>query len=68
MYVARKLDDRSLVTLRTLVSKCQGLELDEEQKRRVAKVEDVLARNPEKAFAAFAVLRRHMVTPVPGLL
>jgi hypothetical protein len=68
MYIARKLDDRSLVALRTLVSKCHGLDLDEELRRRVNKVEDVLAKNPEKAFAAFAALRRSLLVPVPGLL
>lgn len=68
MFIARKLDERSLVALRTLISKCQGLDLDEELKRRVAKVEDVLVRNPERAFTAFAALRRRLIVPVPGLL
>ncbi len=69
MLLARRLDERSLRSLRTLVSKClRELDLDEDLQRRLRKVEDVLCRKPEKAFHALDVLRRRVVVPVPGLL
>lgn len=69
MLLARHLDERSLRSLRTLVSKClRELDLDEELRRRMKKVEDVLCTKPEKAFHALDVVRRSFVVPVPGLL
>ncbi|NIT76561.1 MAG: hypothetical protein GWO44_06505 [Thermoplasmata archaeon] len=53
MLLGRRLDARSLRSLRTLVSKClRELDLDEELRRRLKK----------------DVLRRRVVVPVPGLL
>ena len=48
---------------------CQNrLKLDKKLRRRVNKLEEVLARKPEKAFAALARLRASFVVSVPGLL
>ena len=69
MLLARHLDERSLKSLRTLISKCRReLDLDEELRRRVKKVEEVVNAKPEKAFHALDALRRHFVVSVPGLL
>lgn len=69
MLLARRLDERSLKSLRTLISKClRELDLEKDLQRRLKKVEDVLIRKPEKAYYALDALRRHFVVTVPGLL
>jgi len=69
MLMARRLHEQNLWALRRLVGACQNrLKLEKKLRRRVNRLEEVLVRKPEKAFAALARLRASFVVSVPGLL
>jgi len=61
--------ENNVWALRRINRTClRELDLDVWLRRRLKKIEEVLAMEPEKAYRAFSALRRSMIVSVPGLL